>query len=536
MDGLLSLSDTPDRNNREEFEQWLEDRSLDLATIIEVQIRRIVTQAFEAFIKTVDETTVTASGDLYAIDDIPAQWNVVLNNSVIPHTTQTHMAGSISAYSVASSKADIPGEFVAQWLPVVNQEAVQYAAQAESRLRGVGQTLWNDIRQKVSKTIETGNKTETLKRELESLGRFSEYRADTIARTETSSAYINGDYAGHQALGKYGPVEKVWVATLDARTRPNHLAVWQSSLRSPVPFSQPFQVGGVSMMYPHAPGAPAKEVVNCRCYYDALYPGDKRPNGSVIPRKSQPTIPTPQAAQQTGAREFLRDGTFSPDFTSGQWIEVSDDNLDRFIEAWTAGKGDLNKVVIGDHTRKLVKASKKFVVNGDTIVHDVVGVSDDAFRVLVDEIDTLKSYKKQAGERLIVRVAEMKDNVNGDCELVRHAGQSQMLRINAKSLESDRMLEMTGWKQASFPMEARRWTIPHEYGHAIDEGYFVDAPRNMLFGKWKRQPAGVGLSRYGRTDKWEGFAESFADWFTTKGTTENPATLAYAKHYGWRKP
>jgi uncharacterized protein with gpF-like domain len=149
-------------------------------------------------------------------------------------------------------------------------------------LRNVGNTLWNDIRKKVTKSIQTGNRTETLKREIEKIGKFSEYRADTIARTETGGAYINGNYAGEQALGQFGPVEKVWVASLDDRTRQSHVAVWQSSLRNPVPFAQPFNVGNTTMMYPHSPGAPAGEVVNCRCYYDSYYAGDRRPNGSIV--------------------------------------------------------------------------------------------------------------------------------------------------------------------------------------------------------------------------------------------------------------
>lgn len=289
MEDLLSLSDIPNKQNREEFEQWLEERSLDFATIIELEIQRIVTQALQAFIVTVDETTVTASGDLYAIDDIIPKWNVVVSNKLVPHVTQTHLTGSISAYGVADATMNIPSSFVEQWLPVVNQQAVDYALTADNRLRNVGNTIWNQIRKKVSTSIETGNGREALKKELESVARFSEYRADTIARTETAGAYNNGNYIGDQALGQFGPVEKVWVASLDDRTRQSHVNVWQSSLRQPVPFNQPFTVGATQMMFPHASGAPAGEVVNCRCYYDAYYVGDRRPNGSIV--TAQPPKP-----------------------------------------------------------------------------------------------------------------------------------------------------------------------------------------------------------------------------------------------------
>lgn len=267
---------------------------MSFATLIELEISRIVTQAFESFIKTVEETTVTASGDLYAIDDIIPEWNVVVSDKLVPHVTQTHLAGSVSAYAVASASTIIPASFAQKWAPVVNQQAVQYAMTSENRLRNVGNTLWNQIRKKVTTSIETGNGREALKKELESLAKFSEYRADTIARTETSGAYNNGNFVGEQALGQYGPVEKVWIASLDDRTRQTHLNVWQSSLRQPVPFNKPFTVGATTMMIPHAPGAPAGEVVNCRCYYDALYVGDRRPNGTIIqsPPNAVPPAPT----------------------------------------------------------------------------------------------------------------------------------------------------------------------------------------------------------------------------------------------------
>jgi uncharacterized protein with gpF-like domain len=282
LDDLLSLSDIPDRKDREAFEQWLEDRSMELASIIEKEIKRIVTRAFTAFIATVDDTAVTASGDLYVIDAIKPEWYFVVEESVIPHTTQTHMAGSVSAYTSASASNVIPQAFASQWAPVVNQQAVSYALTAQNRLRNVGDTIWNDIRKKVSNSIAKGNSTEQLKSELEKLGKFSEYRADTIARTETSGAYLNGTFAGDLALGEYGPVEKVWVASLDDRTRQSHLVVWQSSERNPVPFAQPFNVGNTTMMFPHEPNAPAGEVVNCRCYYESYYVGDRRPNGTLI--------------------------------------------------------------------------------------------------------------------------------------------------------------------------------------------------------------------------------------------------------------
>jgi len=56
-------------------------------------------------------------------------------------------------------------------------------------------------------------------------------------------------------------VQKFWINTRDARTRRSHLAMTKDRIA----LNQPFMVGGVPMMYPGEVGAPAAEVVNCRC-------------------------------------------------------------------------------------------------------------------------------------------------------------------------------------------------------------------------------------------------------------------------------
>lgn len=282
MDGSQSLSPFPEGQSRDEIEAWLEARSAALSSLIAGEILRITSEAFEAFAETVDETAVTAAGDPSAVDSIIPKWNLVAQSIVAPAVQETYLAGSLFAYTIADGKQAIPLSVAQGWQRVINAQAAQYASEATNRLRGVGDTLWKDIRRKVTSAIEQGTSGEALKEEIEALGKFSEFRADTIGRTETSIAYSNGNFASDQALGEFGPLEKIWVAVGDARTRPAHLAAMSASEASPVPFSEPFSVGGVQMMFPHSPGAPAGEVVNCRCFYEALYAGDRRPDGSIV--------------------------------------------------------------------------------------------------------------------------------------------------------------------------------------------------------------------------------------------------------------
>jgi hypothetical protein len=89
-------------------------------------------------------------------------------------------------------------------------------------------------------------------------------RARTVARTEVVGAYNGGLHDAFSMIVAADPdtdYVKRWLATEDARTRPDHVEADGQT----VPFGQPFTVGGFQMQHPHDPTAPAKEVVNCRC-------------------------------------------------------------------------------------------------------------------------------------------------------------------------------------------------------------------------------------------------------------------------------
>ncbi len=89
-------------------------------------------------------------------------------------------------------------------------------------------------------------------------------RARVIARTETMGAVNAGVFRGAQLdaelRGDPAPF-KQWISTMDKRTRPTHrVADKQRTL-----LSEPFRVGGASLMFPGDPSGPAAEVIQCRC-------------------------------------------------------------------------------------------------------------------------------------------------------------------------------------------------------------------------------------------------------------------------------
>lgn len=241
------------------------------------ELTTLVQRSVRAFESTLP--SLTASGDFSVFDQIPFEWLGIIDARLLPEIEQIYLAGGISAWSSAPAAIMTP-EVARGWAAIVNEAAREYLSQRRNLLVGVGDTLFQGVITQVDRAIATGASTEEIKQSLEQLGNFSEFRADTIARTEINNAHANGNFQAAEAMGEFRPVEKMWLATLDARTRPSHADANGVLL----PWSEPFIVDGENMMHPHDPNASAANCVNCRCVLLEFWPGDIRPDGSVVGR------------------------------------------------------------------------------------------------------------------------------------------------------------------------------------------------------------------------------------------------------------
>ena len=89
--------------------------------------------------------------------------------------------------------------------------------------------------------------------------RLEKWRAQTIARTEVLTASNEGSMRGAKATGL--PMAKTWLTRLDGRERNSHRAMNGTE----IPINEPFIFDNAEMQKPGDMGAPAEEVVNCRC-------------------------------------------------------------------------------------------------------------------------------------------------------------------------------------------------------------------------------------------------------------------------------
>lgn len=88
---------------------------------------------------------------------------------------------------------------------------------------------------------------------------FNRSRSLTIARTETTRAANKGATLGN-ADADY-ETDKIWLAVMDANTRPDHVDANGQQVAN----EEYFVVGGYQCQYPGDAALPAKESVNCRC-------------------------------------------------------------------------------------------------------------------------------------------------------------------------------------------------------------------------------------------------------------------------------
>jgi hypothetical protein len=106
-------------------------------------------------------------------------------------------------------------------------------------------------------------------------GVISAARSQTIARTETVGALNEGAMLKARQGGVFR--SKQWVSQRDGRVRPSHRSAESAGW---IPIEQPYNNG---LDYPHAPGAPADEVINCRCsqMFSDLPPNEANAEGGT---------------------------------------------------------------------------------------------------------------------------------------------------------------------------------------------------------------------------------------------------------------
>lgn len=160
-------------------------------------------------------------------------------------------------YLTRTQKAQAPAGVSAGWAARLRRFITTEGA---TSIRGITETVRKKVQQVLAAAADAGLGVREAAAKLRAeVATFSREQAVTIVRTELITASNVGSLMGAEATGLR--LNKFWIATPGARTRPTH----QAAAGQTVALSQSFTVGGFAARYPGDPLLPAKERVRCRC-------------------------------------------------------------------------------------------------------------------------------------------------------------------------------------------------------------------------------------------------------------------------------
>lgn len=221
----------------------------------EQQIRQAVWDALTGWLVAVSRAVLSAPRpDPTAVWATTAQWSNAVDTVIIPAIVDV----------IGAAFTDLVGEGDYDRRP----PTITHLATVRNRLVRVPDQVFDLIAAEIAVAVDRGESipkiAERVDQVLSSTGaRRWPNRATVIARTEALGALNAGRYAAHLQIAADSdtPMDRVWLSTLDSRTRVTHRRA--DGQRKPI--GTPFTVGGAPLWYPGDPLGPAQEVIQCRC-------------------------------------------------------------------------------------------------------------------------------------------------------------------------------------------------------------------------------------------------------------------------------
>ncbi|QYN17598.1 2'-5' RNA ligase family protein [Amycolatopsis sp. DSM 110486] len=236
---------------------------------LEKQIADVVRRAVTAMLRAATAAVNGAAGNPNA-DDVRAAarsaWERALAKVI------TWLTGAVKRLAI-DRLGNLPREDdKPQWRTVamsrrrqVREMAQEYTRDASNRLKNVPDNVWDVVKHELDAGYRLNESPADLRdRVAGALGidRWAP-RASVIARTETTASWNAAQDASisiaEHELGE--PLQRMWLATMDDRTRESHRAAHRQTVKS----GERFTVGGAHLRYPGDPTGPAEEVISCRC-------------------------------------------------------------------------------------------------------------------------------------------------------------------------------------------------------------------------------------------------------------------------------
>lgn len=186
-------------------------------------------------------------------------WNEQVQQRLMPLVAEVYQtsAGQIHAGLVAAT--DLPD------IPSASSLAAEtYLANVQNVYQNVGTELWSNARTELQEGFRQGESIDELAKRVRGAGKITARNAELVARSTVIEASNAGSIATARASGL--EMQKEWLNTHDARTRPTHQDQALGGVGGQrVDLNAQFTVGGFSADAPGDPTLPPQEKYRCRC-------------------------------------------------------------------------------------------------------------------------------------------------------------------------------------------------------------------------------------------------------------------------------
>jgi hypothetical protein len=181
-------------------------------------------------------------------------------------------------------------------------------------------------------------------------------------------------------------------------------------------------------------------------------------------------------------------------------------------------------------------------MNGGVMVIDVeTGLTSRAIDRLQRTVDYLQETNPTSGDVTISVLRDLgQEGAYGGARMRYAEDEPSMIYLRLNEQNDDLVMQpyhSMQWHQNSTPLTKGEWGIMHEWGHTHDRSLMdpvAEEARDSLFESVMNSPVLRGTSsRYAQASAAEMYAESFADWSATQGSTDNPVTELFAITFGW---
>ena len=292
---------------------------------------------------------------------------------------------------------------------------------------------------------------------------------------------------------------------------------------------------------------------NCRCALAPVIPGfDDQP----IPGATVIAPPTPAPVGITGitptAGEIPVRAVASPDFVPGQWtLLTAEERRQEVIDRYTKLNPNAEPGLIAS----LVDAGRSIPAADIALVKSGIVYNNGPIRVmfysagtkvpknlqekLLKEVEELQILNPR--KEMTIFVASNRGNAYGSALL----GDAKIW-LKPDTVMTDKPIALEGGYKmpAITTVPQRQYTLAHEWGHTLDEGAsftrtesIQNATTKRIIEEYKEEFAGKAfMSTYSGENTKEFYAEMFAEFYLTKGTTDNPLVQAMAKEFLWKAP